>query len=85
MFHDSHPHKPERLTFAGVLAKSSNVGTIMASESISEQQLYQTLRDFGFGQKTGLPLPGETPGLLSRRTSGRAPTATRSRSGRRCR
>ncbi|WP_459077256.1 peptidoglycan D,D-transpeptidase FtsI family protein [Actinomadura chokoriensis] len=63
-FHDSHPHAPERLTFAGVLAKSSNVGTIMASESITPQRLYQTLRDFGFGQKTGLQLPGETPGLL---------------------
>ncbi|WP_242619878.1 peptidoglycan D,D-transpeptidase FtsI family protein, partial [Actinomadura fibrosa] len=63
-FNDSHHHAPERLTFAGVLAKSSNVGTIMASEHISEQQLYQTLRDFGFGQKTGLPLPGETAGLL---------------------
>jgi cell division protein FtsI (penicillin-binding protein 3) len=63
-FHDSHPHAPERLTFAGVLAKSSNVGTIMASESISAQRLYGTLRDFGFGQPTGLPLPGETSGLL---------------------
>ncbi|HEY8480165.1 MAG TPA: penicillin-binding protein 2 [Spirillospora sp.] len=64
VFRDSHPHPPERLTFAGVLARSSNVGTIMASESITEEQLYQTLRDFGFGEKTGLPLPGETPGLL---------------------
>ncbi|MEU8120100.1 penicillin-binding transpeptidase domain-containing protein [Spirillospora sp. NPDC049024] len=64
VFHDSHDHAPEPLTFAGVLAKSSNVGTIMASESISEEQLYQTLRDFGFGQRTGLPLPGETAGRL---------------------
>ncbi|WP_245667849.1 peptidoglycan D,D-transpeptidase FtsI family protein [Actinomadura macra] len=64
IFHDSHSHAPERLTFAGVLAKSSNVGTIMASEHITAQQLHQTLRDFGFGQKTGLPLPGETAGLL---------------------
>ncbi|WP_242614494.1 peptidoglycan D,D-transpeptidase FtsI family protein [Actinomadura roseirufa] len=66
VFHDSHPHATENLTFAGVLAKSSNVGTILASERISGQgrQLYQTLRDFGFGQKTGLPLPGETAGLL---------------------
>ncbi|WP_230420725.1 peptidoglycan D,D-transpeptidase FtsI family protein [Actinomadura soli] len=63
-FRDSHPHATERLTFAGVLATSSNVGTIMASESISSQRLYQTLRDFGFGTKTGLPLPSETPGLL---------------------
>ncbi|MGC4955294.1 penicillin-binding transpeptidase domain-containing protein [Actinomadura citrea] len=64
VFHDSHTHPPERLTFAGVLAKSSNVGTIMASESIGPQRLYQTLRDFGFGRRTGLPLPGETAGLL---------------------
>ncbi|MBB4776353.1 penicillin-binding transpeptidase domain-containing protein [Actinomadura welshii] len=64
VFRDSHPHPTERLTFAGVLATSSNVGTIMASESIGQQELYQTLRDFGFGRKTGLPLPGETPGLL---------------------
>ncbi|MEU9024644.1 penicillin-binding transpeptidase domain-containing protein [Actinomadura sp. NPDC048394] len=65
VFHDSEPHGVEDLTFAGVLAKSSNVGTIMASQTISEEQLYQTLRDFGFGQKTGLPLPGETAGLLN--------------------
>ena len=64
VFRDSHPHPTERLTFAGVLATSSNVGTIKASESISGQQLYGTLRDFGFGDTTGLPLPGETPGLL---------------------
>ncbi|NDU73438.1 peptidoglycan glycosyltransferase [Actinomadura sp. DSM 109109] len=64
VFRDSHPHAPERLTFAGVLAKSSNVGTIMASESIDSDRLYRTLRDFGFGERTGLPLPGETPGLL---------------------
>ncbi|MER6816489.1 penicillin-binding transpeptidase domain-containing protein [Spirillospora sp. NPDC000708] len=65
VFHDSEPHGVEDLTFAGVLAKSSNVGTILASQTISEERLYQTLRDFGFGQKTGLPLPGETAGLLN--------------------
>ncbi|RFS85312.1 peptidoglycan glycosyltransferase [Actinomadura spongiicola] len=64
VFGDSHRHPPERLTFAGVLATSSNVGTILASQSISSQRLYGTLREFGFGRKTGLPLPGETAGLL---------------------
>jgi cell division protein FtsI (penicillin-binding protein 3) len=63
-FHDSHPHPTERLTFGGVLATSSNIGTIMASERISPQTLYQSLRDFGFGRPTGVKLPGETPGLL---------------------
>lgn len=64
-FHDSHRHRTEELTFAGVLAQSSNVGTILASESITSDTLYQFLRAFGFGERTGVGLPGETPGLLS--------------------
>jgi cell division protein FtsI (penicillin-binding protein 3) len=63
-FSDSHDHPTERLTFAGVLATSSNVGTILASERISPQTLYQSLRSFGFGEKTGIGLPGETAGQL---------------------
>ncbi|WP_018657264.1 peptidoglycan D,D-transpeptidase FtsI family protein [Actinomadura flavalba] len=64
-FGDSHPHEPWDLTFAGVLAKSSNVGTIRASERISSQQLYDTMRDFGFGATTGIGLPAETAGVLA--------------------
>jgi len=63
-FKDSHPHPTERLTFAGVLATSSNVGTILASERISQRELYESLRAFGFGEKTGVGLPGETAGQL---------------------
>jgi cell division protein FtsI (penicillin-binding protein 3) len=64
IFHDSHPHRTQRLTFGGVLATSSNVGTIMASEHLSQQTLYDFLRGFGFGAPTGVRLPGETSGLL---------------------
>jgi len=64
VFHDSHPHPTQRLTFGGVLATSSNVGTILASEKISQQTLYNFLRGFGFGQPTGVKLPGETSGML---------------------
>lgn len=64
VFHDSSPHPTRRMTFAGVLAKSSNVGTILASETITDQELYGYLRAFGFGEKTGVGLPGETPGQL---------------------
>ncbi|MFI6521636.1 peptidoglycan D,D-transpeptidase FtsI family protein, partial [Spirillospora sp. NPDC050679] len=64
VFTDSHSHPTEHLTFAGVLAKSSNVGTIMAADRISPQTLYQYLRDFGFGARTGIGLPGETAGQL---------------------
>jgi cell division protein FtsI (penicillin-binding protein 3) len=63
-FHDSETHPTERLTFGGVLAKSSNVGTIMASESLKPSQLYQYMRAFGYGEQTGIGLPNESRGLL---------------------
>jgi cell division protein FtsI (penicillin-binding protein 3) len=63
-FHDSERHPTEQLTFAGVLAKSSNVGTILASDRIKASQLYQYMRAFGYGTTTGIGLPGEYPGLL---------------------
>ncbi|KAB2343098.1 peptidoglycan D,D-transpeptidase FtsI family protein [Actinomadura rudentiformis] len=65
VFHDSSRHPTERLTFAGVLAKSSNVGTIMASERITQDTLYRYLRAFGFGEPTRVGLPAETAGQLS--------------------
>jgi len=63
-FNDSESHATERLTFGGVLAKSSNVGTILASERVTETQLYQYMRAFGYGEKTGVGLPGESRGIL---------------------
>ncbi|GAA2732213.1 cell division protein FtsI [Actinocorallia aurantiaca] len=65
-FEDSHDHKVwKNLTFGGILAKSSNVGTIMASENLSDQKLHDYLTSFGFGSPTGVGLPGETPGIFS--------------------
>jgi cell division protein FtsI (penicillin-binding protein 3) len=64
-FHDSHPHPLWKgLTFAGIIAKSSNVGTIKASDRMTSNDLYDYLKAFGFGAKTGINLPGETEGLL---------------------
>lgn len=63
-FHDAEPHDTEHLTFAGVLAKSSNIGTILASEKVDVQTLYRYLRAFGFGSATNVGLPGESAGLL---------------------
>jgi cell division protein FtsI (penicillin-binding protein 3) len=63
-FHDSEAHGTEHLTFAGVLAKSSNIGTILASERVTATQLYQYMRAFGYGEDTGIGLPGESKGLL---------------------
>ncbi|MCW2937289.1 MAG: Peptidoglycan glycosyltransferase [Actinomycetia bacterium] len=63
--HDAEFHKTYKLTFGGVLALSSNVGTMIASDRITGQQLYQTMRDFGYGQHSGAGLPGESAGLLA--------------------
>jgi cell division protein FtsI/penicillin-binding protein 2 len=47
-----------------VLAKSSNVGVIKAALLIGNERLYRTIRGFGFGQATGIDLPGESAGIL---------------------
>lgn len=70
-FADDHEHDTYHLTLAGVLAKSSNIGTIMAVESLAEDQaetnrlLHSYLRAFGIGEPTGLGFPGETAGILA--------------------
>ena len=63
-FKDSHDHPVERLTLAGILAESSNTGTVQVGEKIPKQVRYDYLRKFGFGQKSGLGLPGESAGIL---------------------
>lgn len=64
-YKDSHSHGAERWTLAGIVENSSNVGMVMASEQYTNEQRYEFLTKFGFGQKSGLNLPGESAGLLS--------------------
>ena len=52
------------LDVTGALVHSSNVAVAMASESVSSADFYKSLKNFGFGSPTGLPLPGESHGLL---------------------
>jgi cell division protein FtsI (penicillin-binding protein 3) len=61
---DSHYHPDQKLTLAGVLKNSSNVGIVQVGESMEPATRYQYLRDFGMGQKTGVNLPGESAGIL---------------------
>jgi cell division protein FtsI (penicillin-binding protein 3) len=56
------------MTYTGVLVESSNVGTIMAAEQIGGPKLHEMLTRFGIGSKTGIELPGESPGILRRET-----------------
>jgi cell division protein FtsI (penicillin-binding protein 3) len=52
------------LTFNQILAKSSNVGTIKLGLRLGNEKLFEYVEAFGFGQKTGVDLPGEQSGLL---------------------
>ena len=63
-FKDYNEHAELRLTLAGVLAKSSNIGTILASETIGQEKFYKYLKKFGIGQSTGMNFPGESTGSL---------------------
>ena len=63
-FHDHEPHPTQRLTTAGVLAVSSNTGSIKIGEMLSNDKLYEYLTKFGIGTKTGSGLPGESRGIL---------------------
>ena len=63
--HDAWYHAPQHWTATGVLAKSSNVGTLMIANSLVGPALfYDTERKFGIGTKTGIELPGESAGIL---------------------
>jgi cell division protein FtsI (penicillin-binding protein 3) len=63
-FHDSHSHGTEELTFADVVAQSSNIGTIKVATRLGAQRLAQAELNFGYGRRTGVELPGETPGIV---------------------
>ncbi len=64
-FNDSEEHETERMTLNGIMARSSNVGMILVGEQLGAKGLYEYLGKFGFGQPTGLDLPGENAGILT--------------------
>jgi cell division protein FtsI (penicillin-binding protein 3) len=71
LFKDDIDHATWDLTLNGVLAKSSNIGTILATGQLGKTQkqanqvLYSYLRKFGIGSYSGLGFPGETKGILA--------------------
>src|SRR5574337_108577 len=56
----------DSLTFAEVLAHSSNVGAIKVGQRLGKSHYYDYISGFGFGNLTKIDLPGETPGLIRR-------------------
>lgn len=57
-------HKFGWLSLENIIAKSSNIGAIKIAEKLGKNNLYEQVRSFGFGDKLGVDLPGETPGQL---------------------
>ncbi|MGP3685438.1 peptidoglycan D,D-transpeptidase FtsI family protein [Streptomyces sp. IBSNAI002] len=71
LFKDDIDHPTWYLTLNGVLAKSSNIGTILATGQLGPTQpeankvLHSYLTEFGIGRPTGLDYPGESRGILA--------------------
>ncbi|MDN5857358.1 MAG: penicillin-binding protein 2, partial [Pseudonocardia sp.] len=61
---DAWSHPTEQYTLTGVLAKSSNVGTIMTAQQVGEQRFADMLARFGLGVRTDVGLPGESAGRV---------------------
>ncbi|MFQ5485230.1 MAG: peptidoglycan D,D-transpeptidase FtsI family protein, partial [Desulfobacterales bacterium] len=60
---DTHPYG--WLTLEKIVKYSSNIGAVKVSQRIGPERLYKNLKAFGFGKRTGIDSPGETPGRLT--------------------
>lgn len=64
IFHDSHPHPPEKMSVAEIIQQSSNIGTIKIGLDLGGAELNRYVSKFGFGHETGLDFPGESAGIV---------------------
>ncbi|HEY2813330.1 MAG TPA: penicillin-binding protein 2 [Acidimicrobiales bacterium] len=64
MFTDHDPHPTEQMSLTDILANSSNIGTIMLAQKVGSQAIDTYQRKFGFGTKTALDFPNESPGIM---------------------
>lgn len=62
ILHDYHSYG--KLTFPKVIINSSNIGTVKLAQRLGKQELYEYIKLFGFGQETGIKLPGEAKGIV---------------------
>jgi cell division protein FtsI (penicillin-binding protein 3) len=65
-FVDGGHEAPVQWTPTDILTRSSNVGTILMGQRLGSERLDRYLRDFGFGDRTSVGFPNESPGLLPR-------------------
>ena len=63
VIHDAEPRGTETMSVAQILSRSSNVGAITLAEKLQKHRLVQWIDRFGFGKRTGIDYPGESPGI----------------------
>ena len=61
--YNRHPN-PGMIDLVYLFEHSSNVGSVLVAQMMDKNEYYGMLKKFGFGQKTGIDLPGESVGLL---------------------
>ncbi|MCE5283747.1 MAG: penicillin-binding protein [Deltaproteobacteria bacterium] len=64
VIHEANRARHKSLTFRDVLKYSSNIGSVKVAERLGKEKFYRYIKDFGFGAKTGIDLPGEATGIL---------------------
>jgi cell division protein FtsI (penicillin-binding protein 3) len=62
--HEAHTRGTETMSVRQILANSSNIGTITIAQKLGGTELASWIDRFGFGEKTGSELPGESPGIV---------------------
>ena len=67
-------HKADRMSYADVIRYSSNIGIARFAERLSKREVFEVLRDFGFGSATGIGYPSEASGILKEPRSWSCPS-----------
>ncbi len=63
-YRDTHWHTTRKMTIPGILAHSSNVGTIEIASKLGAKRLCEYQKKFGLGTPTGVGIPGEASGIV---------------------
>ncbi len=66
IIHDALPRGTQTMTVSQILSRSSNVGVVTLALQLQRARLSEWIRRFGFGRKTGIDYPGESPGIVLR-------------------
>jgi cell division protein FtsI (penicillin-binding protein 3)/stage V sporulation protein D (sporulation-specific penicillin-binding protein) len=64
VIHEDDRTEVKRMTVADIVAESSNVGAVTLAELLGRYRFAHWIKRFGFGRRTGVDFPGETPGIV---------------------